>query len=176
MGSRVRESGMKLKVWGIVLGFVFLAGVPSFSFAQQRALINYQNRGAQYVIGNQDQLLIRVNIWGFVRMPGQYLVPNQTDLVSLISYAGGPLEDAQLKKVRLIRTALGDSTEKIMIMNLKNFMEKGDVGADPMLLPNDTIIVPATTYHWVIKGLEFIGKLGTIAYFSYFAVRLAQNR
>ncbi len=176
MGLLFWEKGMKLKIWGIALVLAFLLGGTSLSFSQQRALINYQNRGAQYVIGNQDQLLIRVNIWGFVKMPGQYLVPNQTDLVSLISYAGGPLEDAQLKKVRLIRTALGDSTEKIMVMNLKDFMEKGDVRADPMLLPNDTIIVPATTYHWVLKGLEFVGKLGSIAYFSYFAVRLAQNR
>ncbi len=168
---------MKNRIWGLTFLFVFLLAIaPSSSFAQQRALANYQNRGAQYVIGNQDQLLIRVNIWGFVKMPGQYLVPNQTDLVSLISYAGGPLEDAQLKKVRLIRTALGDSTEKILNLNLKKFMESGDTDADPMLLPNDTIIVPATTYHWVVKGLEFVRNLGSLAYFSYFAVRLVQNK
>ena len=167
---------MRLKIWGIGLVFVFLLGMVPQSYGQQRAIVNYQNRGAQYVIGNQDQLLIRVNIWGFVKMPGQYLVPNQTDLVSLLSYAGGPLEDAQLKNVRLIRTALGDSSEKIMVLNLKKFIESGDMDSDPMLLPNDTIIVPATTYHWVIKGLEFVGKLGSIAYFSYFAVRLVQNK
>ncbi len=167
---------MKVKIWGISLAVLLVLGATPIVFGQQRALVNYQNRGAQYIIGNQDQLLIRVNIWGFVRMPGQYLVPNKTDLVSLISYAGGPLEDAQLKNVRLIRTALGDSSEKIMVLNLKKYMESGATNVDPMLLPNDTIIVPATTYHWVIKGLEFVGKLGSIAYFSYFAVRLVQNK
>ena len=164
-----KKSGVVL----IILAVLLSGGLLQ---AQQRPLANYQNRGAQYVIGNQDQLLIRVNIWGFVKMPGQYLVPTNTDLVSLISYAGGPLEDAQLKKIRLIRTAMGDSSEKLISLNVKKFIESGNESQNPQLLPNDTIIVPATSYHWVIKSLEFVSKLGSIAYFSYFAVRLIQNK
>lgn len=61
------------------------------------------NRGAQYFLGSQDELLIKVNIWGFVRKPGQYMVPKDTDLISLISFAGGPLEQARIKKVKIIR-------------------------------------------------------------------------
>jgi len=167
---------MGWKKWGVVPIVLMVVFWGSTLQAQQRPLANYQNRGAQYVIGNQDQLLIRVNIWGFVKMPGQYLVPTNTDLVSLISYAGGPLEDAQLKKIRLIRTAMGDSSEKLISLNVKKFIESGNVTENPELLPNDTIVVPATSYHWVIKSLEFVSKLGSIAYFSYFAVRLIQNK
>lgn len=61
------------------------------------------SRGAQYFLGSQDELLIKVNIWGFVRKPGQYMVPKDTDLISLISFAGGPLEQARIKKVKIIR-------------------------------------------------------------------------
>ncbi|NOY77630.1 MAG: hypothetical protein GXO76_07160 [Calditrichaeota bacterium] len=167
---------MGWKKWGVVLSVLISLSFSSVLWAQQRPVANYLSRGAQYVIGNQDQLLIRVNIWGFVKMPGQYLVPTNTDLVSLISYAGGPLEDAQLKKIRLIRTAMRDSSEKIISLNVKKFIDAGDESQNPQLLPNDTIIVTATSYHWVIKSLEFVSKLGSIAYFSYFAVRLIQNK
>src|SRR5574341_717354 len=62
-------------------------------------------RAAQYYLGDQNELLIKVNIWGFVRRPGQYMVPKDTDLISLISFAGGPLEQARVKKVKIIRAA-----------------------------------------------------------------------
>ncbi len=72
-----------------------LDDADSFSPNKQKASL--------YYLGDRNELLIKVNIWGFVQKPGQYLVPTDTDLISLISYAGGPLEDAKLKKVKLIR-------------------------------------------------------------------------
>ena len=60
-------------------------------------------RGAQYFLGDQDELLMRVNIWGFVRKPGQYMVPTDTDLISLISFAGGPIEQAKVKAIKIVR-------------------------------------------------------------------------
>jgi hypothetical protein len=62
-------------------------------------------RAAQYYLGEQDELLIKVNIWGLVRRPGQYMVPKDTDLISLISFAGGPLDQARMKKVKIIRSS-----------------------------------------------------------------------
>jgi hypothetical protein len=86
---------------------------PSFSSAQhneedQQGIA--RNRGAQYYLGQADELLIRVNIWGFVQKPGQYMVPKDTDLISLISFAGGPLEQAKMKSIKLIRAAAGPFT------------------------------------------------------------------
>lgn len=60
-------------------------------------------RGAQYFLGEEDELLMRVNIWGFVRKPGQYMVPTDTDLISLISFAGGPVEQAKVKAIKIVR-------------------------------------------------------------------------
>lgn len=62
-----------------------------------------KQKASLYYLGEQNELLIKVNIWGFVKKPGQYLVPTDTDLISLISYAGGPLDEAKLKKVKIIR-------------------------------------------------------------------------
>ncbi|MGH7600898.1 MAG: SLBB domain-containing protein, partial [bacterium] len=64
-----------------------------------------RSRAAQYYLGEQDELLIKVNIWGLVRRPGQYMVPKDTDLISLISFAGGPVEQARMKKIKIIRSS-----------------------------------------------------------------------
>ncbi|KAA3613677.1 MAG: hypothetical protein DWQ05_15465 [Calditrichaeota bacterium] len=73
-----------------------------------------KQKASLYYLGERNELLIKVNIWGFVQKPGQYLVPTDTDLISLISYAGGPLEEAKLKKVKLIRN------EALLASNLVN--------------------------------------------------------
>jgi polysaccharide export outer membrane protein len=87
----------------LLLAAILFLLIPSFSAAQDEEDPRENNRGAQYILGAQDELLIRVNIWGFVRKPGQYMVPKNTDLISLISFAGGPLEQAKIKKVKIIR-------------------------------------------------------------------------
>ncbi|MGH7450073.1 MAG: SLBB domain-containing protein [bacterium] len=84
-----------------------------------------RSRAAQYYLGEQDELLIKVNIWGLVRRPGQYMVPKDTDLISLISFAGGPLDQARMKKVKVIRAsapaamsngkALGANSNELML-------------------------------------------------------------
>jgi hypothetical protein len=69
-----------------------------------------RSRAAQYYLGDQDELLIKVNIWGLVRRPGQYMVPKDTDLISLISFAGGPLDQARMKKIKVIRSSAPAAT------------------------------------------------------------------
>jgi len=111
MARRTRTStyGCKaMRYFGKGAVHLFLLTVFSFTFsafalAQDEEDQRDNNRGAQYFLGEQDELLIKVNIWGFVRKPGQYMVPKNTDLISLISFAGGPLEQAKIKKVKIIR-------------------------------------------------------------------------
>ena len=88
---------------GLVLGFSLLFLTQSGLTQSDKSFPTFKNRGALYYLGEQDELLIKVNIWGFVQNPGQYMVPNGTDLISLISFAGGPREQAKLNKVKLIR-------------------------------------------------------------------------
>lgn len=38
--------------------------------------------------------------WGFVQKPGRYEVPSSTDLIQLISFAGGPVQYAKLDNAR----------------------------------------------------------------------------
>ncbi|MFQ5640228.1 MAG: hypothetical protein ACE5IR_19790, partial [bacterium] len=80
---------------------LFLVSVPADLWAQEKETGNFLNRASQYYLGGKDEILIKVNVWGLVGGPGQYLVPRHTDLISLISFAGGPQEGANLSKVRI---------------------------------------------------------------------------
>ena len=132
-----------------------------------------RSSAAQYYLGENDEILVPVNIWGFVRLPGQYFVPNNTDLISLLSFAGGPTEDAKISNIRIIRNdpRQGNSVWRV---DVKRFIESGDERIIPILRPGDTIIVSGTTFHWISRFFEFVARLATIAQIFYF-VAIAQN-
>jgi hypothetical protein len=59
---------------------------------------------AYFFISKPGEVTMSVNLWGMVRFPGRYEVPISTDLVQLISFAGGPLADADMSSVRVSRS------------------------------------------------------------------------
>jgi hypothetical protein len=161
-------------------------------------------RAAQYYLGEQDELLIKVNIWGLVRRPGQYMVPKDTDLISLISFAGGPLDQAKMKKVKIIRAlapaatssgaiigaksselmlasrtggaVLGSSSaQQVIEVNVKKYLETGQQSLIPELQPGDTIVVSGGALQFFGKALDFVSKFAVIAQI-YFWVDVANNR
>jgi hypothetical protein len=106
-----------------------------------------RSRAAQYYLGEQDELLIKVNIWGLVRRPGQYMVPKDTDLISLISFAGGPMEQARMKKVKVIRALAPAATSSGAIIGstsgelmLANPASRGDAALNAPSTPAQQVI------------------------------------
>ena len=183
---------------------VFSLFIPVFAAAQEEGEPRDDNRGAQYFLGTQDELLIKVNIWGFVRKPGQYMVPKDTDLISLISFAGGPLEQAKINKVKIIRAAefnnapqsqrpnqndllvasrsnnvelnkLASPGQQVIEVNIKKYLETGRQELIPELRPGDTIVLPGSTLHFLGKALDFASKFAVIAQI-YFWVNVADRR
>jgi hypothetical protein len=148
--------------------FLMLAVVlPAAALFPQGAPQNFSiDRAAQYYLGTSDELLIPVNIWGFVQKPGQYMVPDNTDLVALLSFAGGPNENARLNEIRIIRNdpKRGNLVYKI---DVKKFVETADQRLIPTLRPGDTIIVNGTTFHWISKFFDFVSKLAILVQFYY---------
>ena len=137
--------------------------------AQDSQLSLPQDRAAQYYLGSKDELLIPVNVWGFVQKPGQYLVPDNTDLITLLSYAGGPSENAKISHIRVIRNdrKMGNVVYKV---DVKKYIETGDDRLIPNLKPGDTIIVNGTTFHWVNRYFEFVSRIAIVAQIYYFVV------
>ena len=141
---------------------IFLAAGSAFA---QSALVpqsapNTSTAPTYYSLAGQGGLVITVNLWGYVGKPGQYEVPSSTNLVQLISLAGGPTENAELDKVEIVRqTMQPDSTFKteVIPVNLQEFKAKG--GQTPLLSPGDTIVVPGSSSESLRLVLAFLGPL-----------------
>jgi hypothetical protein len=134
-----------------------------------------QPRAAQYYIGSKDQVLMAVNVWGFVIKPGQYMVPYNTDLVSLLSFAGGPREEAKIKNIRIIRIA-ENQDEPVLIVDVKEFLKTGDSALNLMLKPGDTVVVSGTTFHLINQLFDFTWRVATIAQVFFLAQWYSQNK
>ncbi len=120
-----------------------------------------QSRAAQYFLGNQDQVLMAINVWGFVHKPGQYMVPYETDLISLISFAGGPREQAKIKSIKVVRTGKGKKPEVIKV-DVKKFLDDGNMEDIPVLRPGDTVVVSGSSFHFINQFFEFAVRIGAL--------------
>src|SRR3990172_4003904 len=137
--------------------------ISDAAFSQDEAASGLLNRASQYHLGDKDQILMNVNVWGYIRRPGQYVVPRHTDLISLLSFAGGPIDGANLGKVRIIRagealagdhstngnngetgTDGGNGHVPIIEVNVKKYTELGTAKEIPILQAGDTVILPQT--------------------------------
>ncbi len=155
----------------LLISFIFVLMI-NVTHSQEQ---NYP-RGAQYFLGTDDQLLIKVNIWGFVAKPGQYLVPSDTDLISLISFAGGPRDGAKLGSIKLIRAKRsGDEKEKMIDINVKKFIETGNENIIPRLQPDDTIIISGSNWFHFNSFLGFITKIATLIQIYWWIVFYSQR-
>tara|TARA_Y100000748_G_scaffold284200_1_gene265806 strand:- start:18155 stop:18628 length:474 start_codon:yes stop_codon:yes gene_type:complete len=93
--------------------------------------------GEQYVTGNDGIVRIYINIWGHVKSPGTYLVYDGADLINTLSFAGGPLEGSNLRKIEIISKNKNES----QFVDLENLTSSD---YDIRLNPFDTIIVKQT--------------------------------
>lgn len=118
---------------------------------------------AQYVLGARDEVLMPVNIWGFVNKPGQYMVPYDTDLVSLLSYAGGPREEAKITDIKIVRNSKIVSSDSVLVVDVKNFIKTADQIENPVLKPGDTVVVSGSTFHFVSTFFEFAYRVAVLA-------------
>lgn len=125
--------------------------------------------GARYFLGKEDEILMQVNVWGFVRTPGQYMVPYDTDLISLLSYAGGPLEEAKIKGIKVIRTGGENEDPQVIDVDVKKFLKSPDPSLIPRLKPGDTVLVSGTTFHFVSKFFEFMWRIALVVQIVFMA-------
>ena len=118
------------------------------------------NHGAvsseRYFTDNEGNILMHVNIWGHVKNPGHHIVYDGIDLTNLISIVGGPLAGANLKKVRLLRQQPDKNGRVKYEINLEEFYNSGSRDDFVKILPNDTIIIPETTFSTVTKRTNII--------------------
>ncbi|MBU1065523.1 SLBB domain-containing protein [bacterium] len=115
---------------------------------------------SRYILStSSDALLMTVKVWGEVQKPGLYDIPIGTDLIELISSAGGPKETAQLSKIKIIHGSKPDQQGYVSKVNIKEFLETGDDTLIPEMKPNDTIIVPMKPSQYVRVSMSWTQQL-----------------
>jgi hypothetical protein len=136
---------------------------------QTTPVIQSVGEGNQYYLGQANELLMRVNVWGRVLKPGQYFVPATTDLITLISAAGGPIPKSRLTDIQLVR-GTADGTNEVIQVNLKRYLKTGDKRLIPSLKPEDTVIVSGSTWQLFADVMQVVGNLALVANVYYLFV------
>jgi len=101
----------------------------------------------RYLVGEESRLEMVVHVLGEVTRPGEYRVSDETDVLELISKAGGPTEFANLGDVSLRRREPFDSVQKageplLVKIDLTDFLKNRNEPAPPLLYPGDVVTVP----------------------------------
>ncbi|MBU1096044.1 MAG: SLBB domain-containing protein [Bacteroidetes bacterium] len=111
------------------------------------SLTGQQSSGGFFDLSDPLTVNIKVAIWGFVRLPGRYVVPENTTITDLISYAGGPAIDAQLDNLRLYRVD-SENNQQMIKFSFQELMWgdelKGVRNEIPALIASDVILVPGS--------------------------------
>jgi hypothetical protein len=118
---------------------------------------------SNFSIAKPGELTMQVNVWGQVTHPGRYEVSIQTDLVQLLSYAGGPSPDAKMASVkvtRFIKTDAGVSKSEYFV-NLEDLYRVND--SSLILQPGDTIFIDQTSWSTLRDILTIVGGITVVA-------------
>lgn len=117
-----------------------------------------RTQGGYYDYSNPEAINIKVNIWGNVKFPGQYLIPQSLNVIELITLAGGPTNDALLDEIRLYRMK-ADSTYEIIPLDYNNVLwGKDDVNIKKVMgvLPGDVLVFPGEP-RWYLRDYLSLG-------------------
>ena len=155
----MRFFSVKLKAVSLIA--CWLLSGASLAFSQAGGYLE-RAQGQAGTSGDiyEREVLIEVQIWGQVNRPGRYRVPVATDVVGLISYAGGPTEDAALSRVKLVRGVYGPGqTQKV---NVSKYTGKADKSLVPMMEQGDVVIVPTTLYHKTMRAVSFLSQAAVV--------------
>jgi protein involved in polysaccharide export with SLBB domain len=157
--------------------FLFLVSILIMNgsiFAQDR-----------YLLGEEEQLQIVVFILGEVSKPGEYRVADNTNVVELLSKAGGETQFTNLGSVIItrVKSPSGDKfpestppqnvDKEIIQFNVSKYLKNKSGPPPPILKPGDVVYVSKNKwYTWrtvaaVLRDLAVVAS----AYFLYLRVK-----
>ncbi len=120
--------------WGWAQGF------PSGIMVSKESDVPKFSLGNEFISGNSPGvILMRVNLWGAVGKPGIHFVPTSTDLIMLLSYAGGPIDSAKLNEIYIKRWIAGK--QSVIPVDVQELLQ-GVNQKSPLLQENDIVVIP----------------------------------
>ena len=124
----------------------------------QGGVERYQMSSQRYHTDKEGNILMFVNVWGHVNLPGSHLVYEGIDIATLLSIVGGPMPGANLKHVRLYREISDENGLISYDLNLSTFYKSGNRDNFIEIKPNDTIIFPQSSTSYI---LSYAGTVST---------------
>ena len=106
----------------------------------------------------ENMLMIRVNIWGYVNNPQSVLIPDGTDLVTALSYAGGPNENANMNYIVILH-ADGTKTN----CDIAKYKSEESRKHNPILKPGDTVMIKGNFVYHVSRIVRYVYEVAVIA-------------
>lgn len=139
--------------------------------------INYYN------YADKDKINFEIGIWGYIKSPGKYLIPQGTTLIDLISLSGGPNSDAKLSDIRIVRAkndSMNVKEDAVLVLNYYDYLngEKIQTGkkSNPVLLPGDIILIPGIQKSMFRENFTLVlTALSTIASVAVLLVTILKN-
>jgi hypothetical protein len=118
-------------------------------------------RAGLYDFSDPGAINIKVSVWGYVSKPGKYVVPEYTTVSDLLSYAGGPNQNAETDDLRIFRT-LDNGTEEMIKFTYDDIIWGDGIEVKnrilPKLEPSDILVVPGSPRYffkdWFSMGLS----------------------
>ncbi|MCE1165766.1 MAG: SLBB domain-containing protein [Bacteroidetes bacterium] len=153
----------------ILLSLVFMTSYAQDDKIKVGAYERQNMIGGYFNFGDPNKVNIEVNVWGYVKNSGKYLVPRGTTLLDLITYAGGPATDADLDKIRVYRPkndSLGITKDKIFYFDYNDLIweekvKDKDYRVNPEIEPGDMVILPGSPRYFFRENLTFIMSISS---------------
>ncbi|MCK4352639.1 SLBB domain-containing protein [candidate division WOR-3 bacterium] len=114
-----------------------------------------QPEGAKYYVylGEIGELQIKVSIWGEIKSPGLYSIPEGMDLATFLTLAGGLLKGADMSGIKVVRSF---PEAKVFSVNLSKFFKTGRREDVPVLNPGDMIYIKGNFYSRIKEFTHFL--------------------
>jgi len=136
-----------------------------------------------YNYGDKDKVNLDVFVWGSIRVPGKYLIPQGTTLLELLTLCGGPVNESKLEDIRIVRLkndSLGVKEDKVMTFNYNDFLWEKQITnpgrLNPVLYPGDMILIPnSPKYNFRDNLYLILGVTTTLVSIATLIITLTRN-
>lgn len=146
--------------------------VSNFDLMQSESYNRYTG-GNEYISGQETGVvMMRVNIWGAVKRPGIHHIPVKTNLIELMSYAGGPSDNALLDEITIKRN-LGKEQKKLSIDLSEIIHDQQQY--DLVLKPDDIIVVPGSK-PWISQNMFTLAMVVSILASTILSIQFIHDR
>jgi protein involved in polysaccharide export with SLBB domain len=117
---------------------------------------------------------ITVSVIGEVAKPGAYQISTESNLLDVLTLAGGPTSGADLERTMIVRGSGAAHASSVQgkqqfRIDLEEVMTEGNLDLLPVMLPGDTLFIPRVKErrNWWHSAVQIAGDIGTIVIVYY---------